>query len=170
MASQHPHRVVCRDYTHQTRNLAAAQGYLAGVESAGHCQLPHTIEVHIEGRWVPLHIALAREILAADLRTVVDTPDGRLVKARGGWSKQKCEHADRAANVSSDPKGWAAALGPHEHATLTADGRGARTDSWCQCEPEPTAETWIRYERWTMQGRAVHGYLCPGCRGLTQTG
>jgi hypothetical protein len=112
----------------------------------------------------------AMDILAATLGTAVDTVDGPLIKCRGGWPRETSERANAVVDPATDRQGWLAALGPHEHATLTSDGRGARTDSWCQCTPVPAIESCVRYERWTTQGRTAHGYLCPTCRHITQTG
>jgi hypothetical protein len=74
---------------------------------------------------------------------------------------------------ASEPAAPAAlfeALGPHEEATLTVDGRAAYVNGWCACPASPPAEEWIRYERWTDQGRAGHGYVCARCRFLTRAG
>ena len=107
-------------------------------------------------------------VLAARIGTTVNTPDGPLTKAHGGWSIE----AEARANAIAEPgtPEWRSAIGPHIRATLTADGRGARTDAWCPCTPERPMETWVRYERWTDQGRVGHGYVCPVCRCVTQTG
>jgi hypothetical protein len=162
------HRIVCTDHTRETTSLAAAQRHRTDVEIAGHCQLLHTIEVFIDGTWVPLHIARARAIMAAPIGAAIDSPDGPLVKTSARWSKATGERADAAACTAADPETWLAALGPHEHATLTADGHGVRP-GWCSC-PDTRLKTWVRYELWTIQGRTGHGYICPTCRLLTQTG
>lgn len=163
------HRVVCADFAQEVSSLAAAQGHLAGVERAGKCRKVHTIEVFTDGEWLPLHIALAHAILTASLRAVLDTPDGPLRKASGGWSKEACARADAVADITADLGAWHAAAGPHEHALLTADGRGVG-HTWCRCESDADAGTWVRYERWTAQGRVAHGYACPDCRFITQAG
>lgn len=164
------HRVICADDTRETFSLASAQRHLVNVQTLGICLFLHTIEVRSGDDWIPLHIARAQEILAAPLGTVIDSPDGRLSKAAGSWSKETSERASTAVGEGADHAAWIAALGPHEDATLTADGRGAHVDSWCTCPTEPPSEAWTRYERWTAQGRAGHGYVCPRCRYLTQTG
>jgi hypothetical protein len=164
------HRVICADHTHETFSLEQAERHRAGVERLGHCQLPHVIELRVDGRWVPQHLVRAREILAAPIGTVLQTPDGPLIKASGGWSKETGDRADAVADPATDLGRWRAALGPHEDAILTADRPGGRLDSWCTCRPRPQLESWIRYEHWTTVGRVGHGYLCPVCRAITQTG
>lgn len=59
--------------------------------------------------------------------------------------------------------------GTAECAVLTADGRGARYDAWCDCPQSPAGESWVYYERWTAEF-VRHGFLCPACRKITQTG
>lgn len=169
--SRHSHRVVCADFTKSFRDEDAAQRWMTDVEVSGQCRQRHTVEVLVDGAWLARHIARAREILAAAVGTRIDTPDGPLIIAHAGWSRQSAERpAARAADAAGDVDAYLAALGAHDHATLTADGRGARTDGWCQCEPGPPLATTVRYERWTDQGRVAHGYLCPTCRFITQTG
>ncbi len=107
---------------------------------------------------------VARLLLAAPLRTetcgmTVDT---------AGWSRERAAEADAAGKPGSPE--WLAALGEHEHATLTADGGVANRARWCECVPFPAGETWVRYEYWTALGMERHGYVCPDCRRLTQTG
>lgn len=162
------YRVACPDHTQVLPSLAAAQGHLSGVETADHCAHPHTIEVSEDGGgWVPLHIALARHILAAAVAATVDTVDGPLVKAAGSWSAKAGVRADAAGAAGSDA--WFAALGPHEDTLLTGDGKGVQTNGWCRCTNAPDAQAWVRYERWTGAGRVGHGYACPTCRLITQT-
>jgi hypothetical protein len=107
---------------------------------------------------------VARLLLAAPLRTKV----GGLVIDTAGWSRERAAKADAAGEAGSPE--WFAALGDHEHATLTGDGGPADRARWCECEPFPAAETWVRYEHWTGRGVERHGYVCPACRRLTQTG
>jgi hypothetical protein len=106
---------------------------------------------------------LAAMLLAAPLGTEIDG----LVIYAGGWSRERGAEADAAGDAGSLE--WLAALGPHEHATLTADGRAAVRDQWCQCASTPAAG-WVRYEHWTARGRESHGFVCPACRRLTQAG
>jgi hypothetical protein len=56
---------------------------------------------------------------------------------------------------------------PAAEAVLTADGRGARYDAWCESPGD--GESWVYYERWTAEF-ARHGFVCRDCRRLTQTG
>ena len=107
---------------------------------------------------------VARLLLAAPLRTKV----GGLTVFTAGWSKERADQA-RAAREAGSPE-WFAALGDHEHATLTSDGGAADRWHWCECEPFPAGETYVRYEHWSERGMERHGYVCPDCRRLTQTG
>jgi hypothetical protein len=170
MAKAPTHRVICADHTHETFSLKQAERHRAGVERLGHCWLPHVIEIHVNDRWVPQHLVRAREILAAPIGTVLQTPDGPLIKTSGGWPKETGDRADAAADPATDLGRWRAALGPHEDAILTADSGIGRLDSWCICRVPAGLETWVRYQHWTAEGRAGHGYLCPVCRAITQTG
>ena len=113
---------------------------------------------------------LAALVLAADLRTRV----GDLMVSNAGWSKGRGDYADSVAEPGSDA--WRAALGDHEHTTMTGDGRGADRQRWCQCSvhgldpgPVPFGE-WVRYEGWTAAGRDAHGFVHSVCRRILQTG
>lgn len=169
MAATATHRVTCPDYTHEVASLESARFWLSGIERVGKCRNVHTIEVRDGDGWLPLHIATAREVLAAPLASTVATLDGELVKAAGEWSADASVRADAVADPRVDPAAWRAALGPHERATLTGDGRSV-VGGWCRCEARPAAEMWVRYEQWTTDGRAGHGYACPACRGIVQAG
>jgi hypothetical protein len=114
------------------------------------------------GRAAQTH-RLAMLIMAAPLLTEV----GGLVVNTGGWSRKTSDRADAAGKPGSDA--WYAALGDHEHATLTADGRGADRSAWC-ASPDETAANWVRYEGWTAAGCVAHGFVCGDCRKLVQTG
>ena len=109
--------------------------------------------------------ALAAQILAAPL----NTPVGALTVATAGWSKERGEHADSVASSRTDPAAWIAALGTHEDAVLTSDGKPAVRTAWCETPDQP-AEGWVRYEAWTARGCEAHGFVCPDCRKLLQTG
>lgn len=168
-----PYRVTCSQHVREFRTEQAARIIgLASIERLGACRELHTIEVRTPDGWVPLHLHRARQILAAPVGPEpIDTPDGPLIKARGGWSKETAARADAASEAGSDA--WYAALGPHEYAVLTSDGHGARTDAWHRnelCADRADADRWVRYERYTAEGRVGHGYLCPTCRQVTQTG
>lgn len=116
--------------------------------------------------------ALAAAILATHLGRRVVTLDGPLYVSQGGWSREReVEVRDTPAYRDAVSVGdYRAALGPYQHATLTADGRGARRDMWCRCAPAPAVARWVRYEHWTTLGRTGHGFLCPTCRGIVQAG
>lgn len=107
---------------------------------------------------------VARLLLAAPLRTEV----GGLTVYTAGWSRERGAEADAAGEPGSPV--WFAALGAHQHATLTSDGGAADRARWCECQPEPSGETWVRYEFWTERGQERHGFVCPSCRRLVQTG
>jgi hypothetical protein len=112
---------------------------------------------------------LAALILAAPLRTRV----GELIVDTGGWSRERGLHADSVAERGTPE--WIAALGDHEHATLTGDGHAAVRSEWCVCAEEDElgsrpAEQWVRYEYWTARGCEYHGYVHSVCRKLLQVG
>jgi hypothetical protein len=114
---------------------------------------------------------LAAAILAAPLYDRVSmerTRVGDMRIAGAGWSVERGKLAD-AAGPAGSPE-WTAALGVHEHATLTSDGNGAIREAWCACRPQPSAGTWVRYEYWTAEGMERHGFVCPECRRLLQAG
>ncbi|GAA4626767.1 hypothetical protein GCM10023196_036350 [Actinoallomurus vinaceus] len=64
------------------------------------------------------------------------------------------------------------AFGVPRAVTFTSDGRDAHPKAWCECHPEQDGAPWVRYERWTSDGREAHGYVCPTitCRRLLQSG
>lgn len=120
---------------------------------------------------------LAAAILSAGLLDAVRrerTRVGDLWLVTAGWSRETSDRASAAGEPGS--AGWYAALGRHEHALLTGDGRGANRDRWCLCAtegPEPDgipAEEWVRYEYWTAEGRERHGFVHGVCRRLLQAG
>lgn len=162
------YRVTCQALTTQSLpSLAQVREKLRRIETKGECLYLHTIEVEVDGgEWVPLHVYRARQILAAPLNQVIETPDGPLTKSHGTWSAEASQRADAAGEVASDE--WWAELGPHSEATLTGDGRGVVTTGWCT--ENPPADTWVRYERYSDRGREAHGFVCPDCRRLVQTG
>ena len=116
-----------------------------------------------------LGLDLAAAILAAPIGARI----GNLRVDTGGWSKERADAADKAGPAGSPE--WIAALGPFEHATLTADGKPAWRTAWCPHVAGGTdvpVEEWVRYEHWTAEGCKRHGYVHadPGCRKLIQTG
>lgn len=106
------------------------------------------------------------EVGARESQVSLYSVNGTMSFNGGGWSKDDADRADAAAEPGSDA--WKAALGPYRYAILTADGRGAIRDRWCECGV--TGERWVQYEVWTAEGRERHGFVCPDCRKLTQTG
>ena len=107
---------------------------------------------------------LAALILAAPLRTRI----GELIVDTGGWSRERGLYADMLADRGTPA--WVAALGDHEHATLTGDGHAAIRTQWCACEAEFRESEWVRYEYWTARGCEHHGYVHSECRKLLQVG
>ena len=113
--------------------------------------------------------ALTAELAQAILRAPLGARLGGLTIAGGSWSKETADAADLVA-APGTPE-WRAALGARSHATLTGDGGCAtREGFFCRCAEQPAADTWVRYEAWTAQGRDAHGFVCPSCRRITQTG
>jgi hypothetical protein len=165
------YRVTCPDWSSRPYpTLDAAETKMVGIEqNLDACYLLHTVEVEQEGgEWLPLHQHRARQILAAPLNQVIETPNGPLIKCGGTWAKGTDVLADAIAEPGTPE--WLAALGPHTAATLTSDGRGAEPSAWCSHHP-PALE-WVRYERWSPRGCEAHGYVCPreNCRQLVQSG
>jgi hypothetical protein len=110
--------------------------------------------------------AQTRALAAAILAAPVGTQIAHLTKNHGGWDAATAARAD--ATAAAGTQEWRDALGTHQTATLTSDGRGARRDMWCECGT-PGAR-WVRYEAYTAAGQDAHGFICPDCRGITQTG
>ena len=119
---------------------------------------------------------LTRELAAAILADKGGDANGRtrvgdLQIATAGWSKERGAHADSVADSATDPQAWIAALGVHEHATLTGDGQGANRAAWCDCPNDDVhADQWTRYEHWTARGVEAHGFVHSECRRLLQVG
>lgn len=109
------------------------------------------------------------EIMTAPTGAIITTPDGPLVVHAGGWDWLMPDRPDLAALLREwDMDAFHAAAGPYDHVTLTEDGRPAWVSRWCLCGTGQG--TSVRYERWATAGRVAHGYVCPACRYLTQTG
>jgi len=117
---------------------------------------------------------LTRRLAGVILAAPVGIKIGGLILASAGWSAETAAVADSKHRPGTSA--WYAALGPHEDATLTADGRGAERAAWCQCATTglqrdgiPMAE-WVRYEGWTARGCESHGFVHSVCRRLLQAG
>ena len=83
--------------------------------------------------------------------------------------RERGQQAD-AAGAPGSPE-WIAALGVHEHATLTGDGHGAIREAWCTCAGgNVDVAEWVRYEYWTAAGMERHGFVHATCRRLLQAG
>lgn len=166
------YRVVCAEHTVTRTTLGAAErlaDQLNHKPEAGGCLNWHQVQILADGEWVARHVLQAREILAAPAGQRFELPDGALVKAEGGWS------AETAAKLGDLPDTATVAqvrgiLGRHEWATLTTDGRMAGA-SWCGCSGVDFRE-WVRYERYTAEGRTAHGYVHADirCRAVLQSG
>jgi hypothetical protein len=116
---------------------------------------------------------LAAAVLSAGLwdpQTMERTRMGGLYLAGAGWSRERADAAELSGRPGSPE--WRNALGTPEHATLTGDGQGAAWGRWCGCGlPAPAAnDEWVRYEHWTGEGRASHGFVHATCRRLLQAG
>lgn len=165
------YRITCTDMSVDLRgDYTTALTRLIEIETLGACPEEHTIEMRdADGNWRPWHLAMAQRVLTSNLRDTIDTGDGPpLVLVQGGWSADTARTADAVAQPGTDE--WLAALGPYERAILTSDGTSINNTQWCTCPNQAAATDWIRYERWTSQGRIAHGYCCPTCRAVTQTG
>jgi hypothetical protein len=163
------YRYKCPERTSGTfPTLAAVEAKVNGIERDPRaCSYLHTIEVEQPGgEWLPLHQHRAKLILAAPIGQSIESVNGPLVKNHGGWSAGAGERANAAGEPGSEA--WFAALGPHETATLTGDGLGAAPSAWCS--HKTPSDAWVRYERWSPQGCEAHGYVCPTCRQLIQSG
>lgn len=108
--------------------------------------------------------ALAARLLSVPLGTRA----GGMTLVSSGWSKERGAHARSVADPVTDPEAWVKALGHSDSAVLTSDGHSAVRTAWC-ADP-PGAGSWVRYEHWSPRGCEAHGYVCPDCRKLTQTG
>ena len=112
---------------------------------------------------------LTRDLAAAILSAKLMTHAGGMTIHGAGWSRERGDHADATAEPGTEA--WIAALGTHEHATLTSDGHAAIRDAWCTCANDDVyADQWVRYEYWTAKGMERHGYVHATCRKLLQAG
>lgn len=71
---------------------------------------------------------------------------------------------------ATDPQVWRELCGPAMTTELSEDGRYFESRRWCSCDEERAGEGAVYVERWTAVGRVFHGWVCPSCRRLTQTG
>lgn len=95
-------------------------------------------------------------VLTADCGDVLDAGDGPLIVNHVSYAKGTPIEA-----VLDD-------TAVAEMVVLTADGRHALYQEWH--EGPPTDDEWVRYERWTAEGRVAHGYIDTVTRKLVQTG
>lgn len=88
----------------------------------------------------------------------------------GGWSKEAGGRLDAA--MASDPGlDVRAFLGSYERVLLVSDPAArVHAQGLCTCPGSDNADSWVRYEKWTAAGRVAHGWACPACGGITQTG
>ncbi len=192
------HWVVCDDYAAgpYTPERAARERDARDADTGrGACTLPHRLAVEGFRPATTAELTTARRThqdaaLAANpftgagedefaaaladradtiMRAPLGTSDGELTVAQTGWTREAGDRADAAAETGSTA--WVAALGAYERVTLTSDGRPVETGTWCRCQPEPDPAGWVRYERWTAAGNQdAHGFACPSCRHLVQSG
>jgi hypothetical protein len=175
------YRVTCPDHTvNPTTALADTEAALDAVETAAGgagCRYRHIVEKWDPDlrMWYPCAQWLAKQILAVqELGTEVDTlGGGTLMVASRVWplgdADEVCAQARAEHRRGTTFTDFEAMLGDPEQVTLSADGRPTQP-GWCRCRPRPAGERWVRYERWSARGREAHGYVCPTCRRLTQTG
>jgi hypothetical protein len=168
------YRVACDERTLEpAASEAAAERQLTAIEKLDECKELHRVEVLADGEWLPRHVAIAARIMSArvsDPPQAVELPDGPLKVVGGGWSDETSDRIE-AAGIGSPEFCALIDTTPYDREViLTADGRQPTTWQWCSCAPERPMETWVRYERWTPRGRAGHGYVCPACRRLVQSG
>jgi hypothetical protein len=163
------YRVHCAEHDTIVPNAQVARIKATDADMSGLCMYFHTAEEKVDGEWVPVHVAEARRILAAPVGP--DSVFDGLIKGRGGWTRETAAQADATADAGTPQ--WRAALGPHQYAILTSDGSEADTGRWHiddRCGGPAEDGDWVRYERWTAEGRVGHGFVCRSCRGLLQTG
>lgn len=109
-----------------------------------------------------------RELAAMILARRCGGKVGGLTVAQAGWSAEASRRADEVIDRKGTVAEMRAVLGSYDEVTLTGDGRGVVRELDRTCNPP--ASTWVRYEAWTEAGRVAHGFACPGCRHITQTG
>lgn len=95
-------------------------------------------------------------VLGLRLGDAIDTGNGVLVVNRRSFIAGT-EVADVVAGTAVP-----------EAITLTEDGRSAWVEAWH--EEGEDAGDWVRYERWTAEGRVAHGYVHRVSRRLLQAG
>jgi hypothetical protein len=185
------HWIVCADYAQATAGEPAGQRRVAEIERTGACPYEHRVVASATKpepspslseryrAWSAPFLAdprdeeanaartretreLAAEILGAPAGTKV----GPMTIAAAGWSAETAEAASQAGEPGSPE--WTAALGTHEDALLTSDGKPVIRSAGCSHMPAPPGESWIRYEVFTAKGMKIHGYACPRCRRWIQ--
>lgn len=133
---------------------------------------------HVEASraaWAEHARVLASLVAGADLRDSVEqlmTPT--LIVAKREWSPG----IGAAVAALIEARGldencsdvWRELCGPATTTELSEDGRYFESGRWCACDEERAGEGAVYVERWTTNGRTFHGWVCPSCRGLQQTG
>lgn len=110
----------------------------------------------------------AREIANEVLTTRTGQAVRGLVVVGRTWDKEAGARAETLVNPTFEE--YTEALGTAKEATLMSTGGGhPNTHEWCNCHGGSSAH-WVRYERWSERGQEAHGYVCPNCWKLTQTG
>jgi hypothetical protein len=108
-------------------------------------------------------------VMAVPIGARIDLPGGALIKASGNWSAETGQRAEAVADPAVDMAAWRAAMGPHESALLSTDGRTVNRHKWCECGPAATVNP-VRYQRWSMDGFIAEAYACTSCRCVVQVG
>lgn len=126
-------------------------------------------------RWSEDQAQFTRNLAAwlgtAPSGTVADVGDGELIVSTRGWPKAQVDAVPVDVITSGDADALFAALGPAETITLTGDG-GPYVEGWHRCDYRGADGEipGVRVQRYSARGVEFHGWLCPGCRQLIQTG
>lgn len=117
------------------------------------------------------HAREAAEQAARVLGTGMGEKVRDLIVVGRSYAKEAGARLDALLAVNPDPsrEELNEALGAAVTATIVSTGTHVDTTGWCHCPVGSSAE-WIHYERWSTRGLEAHGYCCPECRRLTQTG
>lgn len=102
----------------------------------------------------------------SNLRDVIDTGDGPLVVVNASYGK-------RPDLADLDGDALMAALNESDYTMVVLSEDGGYVPErvqWATDDPTCPIERWVRYERWTPEGRVAHGYIHPESRRLIQSG
>ena len=76
---------------------------------------------------------------------------GALRFAAGGWTQEHAQAAALAGAPGTAPH--RAAAGPYDEVLLTGDGEDVDRSAPCNCRGAEDAGIWVRFEKWTAEGR-----------------